>query len=137
MSGIEGWVVSDFAGCVVTRRSTTGYVFKVCDSAISWISKRQATVSTSTLEAEYVAMAEAAKEAKWLSGLMDEIGWRKKPTTLYCDNQGALTLAENPGIHARTKHIEVQHHFIQKQVERGEIRLIYVQSANQHCKGLG
>ncbi|RXK34954.1 hypothetical protein M231_07787 [Tremella mesenterica] len=131
--GLEGWVNADFAGCKVTRRSTTGYIFKLCDSVISWMSKGQGSVTTSTLEVECVAMAEAAKEARWLSGLVKELVNFKGIVTLKCDKKGAFALANNPGVHTRTKHIEYRHHFIREQVSNGQIQLVYVPTNDQQA----
>ena len=132
---LQGWVDADYAGCTDTRRSTTGHIFQLFGSTVAWTSKRQATVAQSTLEAEYIAYAEAAKEAIYLRGLLRELKvWNgQTSTTLYCDNQGAIRLAENPGIHQRSKHIEVRHHFIRDQVENGVLKLEYIPTAAQRA----
>ncbi|EIW72190.1 hypothetical protein TREMEDRAFT_26944, partial [Tremella mesenterica DSM 1558] len=131
--GLEGWVDADYAGCTETRRSTTGYLFKFCHSTIQWQSRRQATVAQSTLDAEYTATAEAAREATWLRTLLSELGMRQGCTILHCDNQGAILLASNPGTHARSKHIDVKHHYIRNKVHDGELKLEYVQSELQNA----
>jgi len=130
---LQGWVDADYAGCPDTRRSTTGHVFQLWGSTIAWTSKRQATVAQSTLEAEYIAAAEAAREAIYLRGLLAElkVDVLKRETTLYCDNKGAISLAENPGVHQRSKHIEVRHHFIREQVENRVLKLEYIKSDAQ------
>jgi hypothetical protein len=130
---LEGWVDADFAGCKVTRKSTTGYVFKFCGGTIDWQSKRQSTVVQSTLEAEYIAASEAAREATWLRSLLKELGFKQDTTRLNCDNQGAISLANNPGMHARSKHIEVRHHYIQEKVDAGELDIFYVRSEDQQA----
>ena len=124
---LEGWVDSDHGGCVLTRRSTTGWVFELNGSIIAWSSKRQATVSTSTSESEYVAVSEAAKEAVWLRGMLEELGCRQPQTSLHGDNQGSIHLANRPAIHSRTKHIDIRHH----PIERGMVKLDYVPTADQ------
>ena len=109
--------------------------------AISWCSKRQPTVSLSTTEAEYRAAAMAAQESTWLIRLMNDL---HQPVDyavpLYCDNQSAIRLAENPVFHARTKHVEVHYHFIRKKVlqEKFEMRQIKTDEkiADLFTKGL-
>jgi hypothetical protein len=82
--------------------------------AISWSSKPQPTIALSTMEVEYMASTQATKEAIWMAKLMKELGYmkRKKAMVIRCDNQGAISLTKNPMQHARTKHIDVQHHFV-------------------------
>ena len=90
---------ADWAGDIDTRRSTSGYVFQIGDSAISWSSRKQSTVAKSSTEAEYVALSSAAQEAVWLRRLMKDLGRSvDRSTTIYEDNQGAKELAKNPNI---------------------------------------
>jgi hypothetical protein len=129
---LQGWVDADWGGCHDTRRSTTGHIFMLGDSAIVWTSRRQATVASSTVEAEYVAVSEAARETVWLRGLLGELGISLKDATpLWCDNQGAIRLARNPGTHRRTKHIDIRWHLIRELVADGVVRLGYVPTASQ------
>ncbi|KAM6546425.1 hypothetical protein CsatB_027161 [Cannabis sativa] len=114
---IVGYCDVDYAGDHDTRRSTTGYVFKIGSRVVSWCSKRQPTVSLSTTEAEYRAAAMAAQESTWLMQLMKDL--HKSPdfaVPLYCDNQSVIRLAENPVFHARTKHVEVHYDFLREKV---------------------
>ena len=107
-------------------RSTTGYVFKIGDGAVSWSSKRQPTVALSTTEAEYMATTQAGKEALWYRSFLEDIGISQHtPTIIHNDNQGSLSLAKNPVFHTRTKHIDVQHHFIRELVEEGKVGLVF------------
>ncbi|KAL5567911.1 hypothetical protein UlMin_024486 [Ulmus minor] len=118
---LVGYCDVDYVGDHDTRRSTTGYVFKLGSGTISWCSKRQPTVSLSTTEAEYRAAAMVAQESTWLIQLMNNL---HQPVDyavpLYCDNQSAIRLAENPVFHARTKHVEVHYHFIREKVLQEE-----------------
>jgi hypothetical protein len=101
---LTGWVDADCAGCHDPRRSTTGYIFKTNNSSIIWCSRRQQTVASSTVEAEYIAIAEAAKEALWLRNVLKEPGFGNivtRATLLHTDNQGAIRLAVNPSTHQR------------------------------------
>ena len=134
-----GYTDSDYAGDIETRRSTSGYVFNLGSGAISWSSKRQATVALSTCEAEYVGQTQAAKEAIWLGGLLEQIQQSNDgslPMVIYGDNQGAIALAKNPQFHARTKHIDVQQHFVREKVAEGKIDLAYIPTEEQIADGL-
>ncbi|KAE8734764.1 hypothetical protein F3Y22_tig00000715pilonHSYRG00142 [Hibiscus syriacus] len=118
---INGYVDSDYAGGLDKSKSTTGYVFKIAGGTISWVSKLQSIVATSTTEAEYIAATQASKEAIWLKMLLEELGHNQEYVSLFCDSQSALHLARNPAFHSRTKHIRVQYHFIREKVEEGTV----------------
>ena len=92
----------------------TGYIYISARGAISWTSKHQLTVALSTTEAEYMSVTQVAKEAIWLMMLLRELDIRTSEELLIIkvDNQGSMHLAKNPEYHARTKHIDIQHHFI-------------------------
>ncbi|KAE8676041.1 hypothetical protein F3Y22_tig00111634pilonHSYRG00007 [Hibiscus syriacus] len=129
---LVGYCDADYAGDHDTRRSTTGYVFKLGSGIISWCSKRQPTVSLSTTEAEYRAAAMAAQESTWLIQLMNNL---HQPVDyaipLYCDNQSTIRLAENPVFHARTKHVEVHYHFVREKVLQEEIEMRQIKTDEQ------
>ncbi|KAE8693888.1 putative pentatricopeptide repeat-containing protein [Hibiscus syriacus] len=116
-----GYVDSDYAGDLDNRRSTTGYVFTLGGGPICWKSTVQSIVALSTTEAEYMATAEAAKEALWLTGLVKELGVQQGGVQLLCDNQSAIHLAKNQVYRARTKHIDVRFHKIRELVASGEV----------------
>jgi hypothetical protein len=122
-NSLIGYCDADYAGDMETRRSTTGYCFKLLGSTISWTSIRQSTVATPTCEADYMALAEAAKEAIWLSRMLQELDFIRKDqsTQLYCDNQGALSLAGNPAHHKRSKHNNIRYHYIREMVDNGHV----------------
>jgi len=125
-SGLHGYCDADFAGDVDTRRSTTAYVFVLQGGAISWSSKLQPTVAVSTAEAEYMSAASAVKEALWLRKLMvDFVFDCTAPVLISCDNQAALKLLVNPVVSARSKHIDVLHHFARERVARKEVGFAY------------
>ena len=108
------------------RKSISGDVFTLAGAPISWQAKKQTTVAQSTVEVEYAAMAHAAKEMIWLQYLLKDLGMSKyEPTILLCDNQGAISLAKNPLHHAKTKHVDVQLHFIRDHIEKGTINVEY------------
>ena len=125
-----GYCDADYAGDIDKRKSTSGHVFLLNGSAISWASKLQPTIAMSTCEAEFVAAANAAKEALWLKTLLGDFKGKVQPVNLYVDNQGALKWIHHPHAHQRTKHIYVAYRFIQDRVERGEIHCHYVETAS-------
>ncbi|KAK2366240.1 putative mitochondrial protein [Trifolium repens] len=114
---VQGYVDADFAGEVDHRRSTTGYIFTVGTTAISWMSRIQKIVALSTTEAEYVAVTEASKELIWLQGLLTELGFIQEKSVLHSDSQSAIHLAKNSAFHSRTKHIDLRYHFIRSLLE--------------------
>lgn len=125
----ECYVDSDWAGDKSSRRSTTGYLFSLNGAAISWRSRLQPTVALSSTEAEYRAATEAGQEVVRLRGLLQSINISQSDSTpLYCDNKGATDLAVKQIYHARTKHVEVQHHWIREKVSEGIIKLIHIPS---------
>ena len=118
INGIYGFTDSDYATDPDTYRSVSGAVFMLSGGPISWSSRLQSTISQSSTKAEYVASAEAAKEAIWLRHLMKDLKQDiSTPTMLFIDNQGAQLLAKNPINHSKTKHIDVRHHFIRECVD--------------------
>jgi hypothetical protein len=123
---LRGFCDADWGGDTNERRSTTGYAFFVGVGAISWNCKRQPTIALSTTEAEYMATSQCTKEAIWLRKLLADVGFvQEGATSVMCDNQGCIALAKNPTHHSRTKHIDIQHHFIRERLESGEICLKY------------
>jgi hypothetical protein len=122
---------SDFAACPDSRRSVSGYVHTLGSGAVSWSSRKQELVTTSTTEAEYVAMCNATKETMWLRQLLSEIGFAQTgPTLTLADNQGAIILSEDQANHERTKAIDVKFHYTREHVLLGDTRFRYVRSCD-------
>lgn len=123
---------ADWAGCPDTRRSTSGFCVFLGDSLVSWSSKRQTTVSRSSAEAEYRAIANAVADCSWLRHLLQELRFAlPKATVVFCDNVSAVYMSHNPVHHRRTKHIELDIHFVCEKVALGQVRVHHVPSERQ------
>lgn len=128
---LTGFSDSDYAADVDTRRSTSGYIFKLSNGPVTWMSKRQACVSLSTAEAEYIAACLAVKESVWIQKLLCDLRYVHNPIPIYIDNQSAIKLVRNPEFHCRRKHIDVKFHFIREKYDNCEIDVTYVCTRDQ------
>ena len=130
--GLISYTDADWGGCPDTRRSTSGYCIFLGDNLISWSSKRQPTLSRSSAEAEYREVANVVSESCWIRNLLLELHCPiRKATLVHCDNISAIYLSDNPVQHQRTKHIEMDIHFVREKVARGQIRVLHVPSRYQ------
>src|SRR6187200_353775 len=120
---LEGFTDANLGGCEDSGKSTTGFVFTIGGTSISWMSRLQKSVALSTTEAEYMAIAEAAKELVWLKSFLAELGLQQDNCVLHCDNESAVHLAKNPVFQSRTKHIQMRYHFIRELITDGMVNL--------------
>ena len=141
--GLIGYSDADWAGSLDDRRSTTGYVFLLAGGSVSWSSKKQPTVALSTVEAEYMALSQATKEGIWIRRFLSEVGigigigaTLTDPTVICSDNQGSIALAKNSVYHARTKHIDIRHHFIREKVQDGDVKVVYCETGKMIADAL-
>ena len=118
---VVGFVDSDYGGDLNRRRSLSGYIFTLCNGAISWKATLQSIAALSTTEAEYIAATEGVKEALWLRGLVNELGLAQDTLVVFCDSQSAIHLTKNSRYHNKTKHIDVKYHFIRDTVVVGKV----------------
>jgi transposase InsO family protein len=144
---ITAYTDSDWGGDIEDRKSTTGFVVTVYGCAVTWQSKKQATVALSTAEAEYMAISSVLQEVRWLHQLLEEIGLRPSrltsesssdspsivsPSVIFTDNRAAKSLCEAEGtLHSRTKHIDIRHHYIRDGIRSGEVIVQWCQSSDQ------
>lgn len=122
---------ADFAGCVDTRKSTTGHCVMLNSSIVSWCSEKQKSVSLSTTESEYIAASQSVKEMIWICRLLKNLKIEFNQPILHVDNQSAIKLIKNPEFHKRSKHIDVRFHFIREHFEEKLFDLNYIESEKQ------
>ena len=102
------------------------------DCLVSWLSKKQSSISLSTAEAEYIVAVDCCTQILWMKEALKDVNIEnKKPITIFCDNTSAISLSKNPVMHSRTKHIPIKYHFLHEQVAEHNIRLEYVNTKEQ------
>ncbi|GJX57124.1 retrovirus-related pol polyprotein from transposon TNT 1-94 [Tanacetum coccineum] len=122
---------TDHAGCQDTRRSTSGSAQFLGDKLVSWSSKKQTSTSISSTEAEYIAMSGCCAQILWMRSQLSDYGFAYNRIPLYCDNKSAIALCCNNVQHSRSKHIDIRHHFIREQVEKGVVELYFMRTEYQ------
>ncbi|XP_068638413.1 uncharacterized mitochondrial protein AtMg00810-like [Aristolochia californica] len=129
---VRAYYDADWGSCLDSRRSTTGFCIFIGDSLVSWKAKKHTTVSRSSIEAEYRALSSTTSEIIWLQQLLQDFQVKVASLALlYCDNQAAIHIASNPTFHERTKHIEIDCHFVREWVTSGVLKLLPIRSQYQ------
>ncbi|GKC12993.1 ribonuclease H-like domain-containing protein, partial [Tanacetum coccineum] len=129
ISQFTAYTYVDWAGCPVTRRSTSGYCVFLGDNLLSWSAKWQVTLSRSSAKAEYRGVTNVVAETAWIQNLLLELHTPLSTATLvYYDNVSAVYMSTNPVQHQRTKHIDIDIHFVREYVASGQVRVLHVPS---------
>ena len=132
---IKAWCDSDYASNKDHRRSVSGHIVTIGGCIVSWTSKTQRSTSLSSTEAEYISLSMCAAECKFVSMLIDDMtkGEQELPFVVHEDNTGAIFIAQNPQVGARTKHIDVRYHFTKELIEEGKMKVMYVNTKNNYA----
>ncbi|PKU81792.1 putative mitochondrial protein [Dendrobium catenatum] len=129
---LRTYVDADWAADTTDRKSVSGFCTYLGNTLISWSVKKQPTVAKSSTEAEYQSLSAAASDVLWLRRLVEELQLsHPDPTKIFCDNTSAIALASNPIFHARTKHIEIDYHFLRQHIDTGLISIEHISSVDQ------
>jgi hypothetical protein len=122
---------ADWAGCKIDRKSTSRTCQFLGRSLVSWASKKQNSVALSTAEAEYIVAGHCCVQLLWMRQTLRGYGYKLSKVPLLCDNESAIRMAENPVEHSRTKHIDIQYHFLRDHQQRGDIEIAYINTKDQ------
>nr|GEV27257.1 copia protein [Tanacetum cinerariifolium] len=122
---------ADHAGCINSRKSTSGGIQFLGDKLVSRMLKKQNCTAMSSVKAEYIALSESCAQVMWMRTQLQDYGFNYNKIPLYCDSQSAISISCNPVQHSRTKHIHTRYRFIKEQVENGIIELYFVRTEYQ------
>ena len=128
---LVGFSDADYAVDKVDRKSTSGTCHFLGRSLVCWSSKKQNCVSLSTAESEYIAAGSCCAQLLWMKQTLKDYGINLKQVHLFCDNESAIKIANNPVQHSKTKHIEIRHHFLRDHVMKEDIDIIHVNTEEQ------
>jgi hypothetical protein len=128
---LAGYSDADWAGNADDRKSTSGGCFYVGTNLVAWMSRKQASISLSTAEAEYIAAGSCCTQLLWMKKLLCDYGFTQDTMVIHCDNTSAINISKNPVQYSRTKHIDIRHHFIRDLVESREVALMFIPTENQ------
>jgi len=127
---------ADYAGDISTRKSTSGFLFKMGSSPVSWYSKLQQVVATSTAESEYYSVSTCTKHCLWYMNLLNELNYNMKNVIINVDNKAAIYNCQNQSINPKSKHIDIKYHHIRDLIKKNKIKLEYIESENNLADGL-
>ncbi|KAJ9542201.1 hypothetical protein OSB04_028707 [Centaurea solstitialis] len=128
---LQAYTDADYGGCNMDRKSTSGHLQFLGNKLVSWASKKQQCVSTSTAESEYVAAASCCSQVLWMQSQLRDYGLEYKKIPIYCDYKSAIAISANPVQHSKTKHIDIKYHFLKDNVEKENIELYFVNTEFQ------
>ncbi|KAJ9535288.1 hypothetical protein OSB04_un001613 [Centaurea solstitialis] len=128
---LQAYSDADYGGCNMDRKSTSGHIQLLGNKLVSWASKKQQCVSTSTAESEYVAAASCCSQVLWMQTQLRDYGFVYKKIPIYCDSKSAIAISANPVQHSKTKHIDIRYHFLKDNVEKENIELYFVNTEYQ------
>ncbi|PRQ39952.1 putative RNA-directed DNA polymerase [Rosa chinensis] len=129
---IVGYTDADWAGDKTDKRSTSRYFTFVGGNLVTWRSKKQKVVARSSVEAEFRGMAHGVCVMLWIRNVLKDLGFKlKKPMNFHCDSKSTIEIAHNHVQHDRTKHVEVDRHFIKKNLDRKIICFPFVYTEDQ------
>ncbi|GJZ18500.1 hypothetical protein Tco_0554623 [Tanacetum coccineum] len=123
---LTAYADADHAGCQDAHRSMSGRAYFLGDKLVSWSSKKQKSTAILTTKAEYIAMSGCYAQILWRRSQLTDYGFSFNNIPLYCDNKSAIALCCNNVHHSRSKHIDIRHHFVRKQVENSVVELYFV-----------
>ena len=122
----------DWASCVDDRKSTSGDAFYLGKSLVAWLSKKQTSISLSTAEAEYIAIAACCTQVRWMKQTLQDMKVSiDEPISIKCDNTSAISISKNILLHSKEKHIPIKYHFLREQVAQKIVKMEYVPEKEQ------
>ncbi|GJU70852.1 retrovirus-related pol polyprotein from transposon TNT 1-94 [Tanacetum coccineum] len=128
---LKGYSDSDYAGCNMDRKSTSGACQILGGKLVCWSAKKQQSVAMSSAEAEYVAAAGCCASILWMKSQLSDYDIHYKMVPIFCDNTSAIAISNNPVLHSRTKHIDIRYHFIRDHILKGDIELHFIPTEYQ------
>lgn len=128
---LKGYTDSDYAGCNMDRKTTSGSCQFLGGKLVCWSTKKQQSVAMSSAEAEYVAAAGCCVNVLWMKSQLSDYGIHYKSVPIFCDNTSEIVISNNPVLHQRTKHIDIRYHFIRDHIMNGEIELHFIPTEYQ------
>ncbi|MBW0488907.1 hypothetical protein O181_028622 [Austropuccinia psidii MF-1] len=123
---LTGWADADYANIKDDRKSITGYVVMAFGNPVCWLSKKQSVVAQSTTKAEFISMNICMKQLRWITFVLNDLGYGNIQPTLFNDNSGAVTISKQASLNANTKHIEVRYQYVRDCVMKKLIKVVQV-----------